>query len=158
MSIPVFVRPLCQEDIGAYLALFSPMVQSALSVSSVAEEREYLIVHLAQQMHGMTFFYGIFLSDTQQLIGAIEIRDKNAYRGQLYCWVHEKYWGTGYFIQAMQRAAADYFGQTNARFFNALVSTSNKRSYKALKKCGFADSGFYSGLDGDSFELVLRRQ
>lgn len=154
----VYIRPLQASDIQAYLTMFSSTVQNALFVSSLQEERDYLIVHLEQQKHRMTHFYGIFLPSNDQFIGAIEIRDRDAYRGQLYCWIHENYWGTGYFIQAMQNAARDYFLQTGQRYINALVATANKRSYRALKKCGFSDSGFHTGVDGDSYELILRRR
>lgn len=106
MSNTIFIRKLQRDDIEAYMKMFSPAVRGALFVSSLQEEREYVIVHLEQQLHGMTHFYGIFLSDRNQLIGAIEIRDANAYRGQLYCWINEQYWGAGYFLEAMRVATS----------------------------------------------------
>jgi RimJ/RimL family protein N-acetyltransferase len=153
-ALPIVSR-LQRSDIESYLTMFSESVMTILKVPSLQAERDYLMIHLAQQDLGLTHFYAIRLSQTNLLIGAIEIRDPLAYRGQLYCWMNERYWGSGSFTHAMQLAAADYFSQTTYTYFNAHVERHNKRSYYALKKCGFIDSGYLVMSDGDSYELML---
>lgn len=147
---------LNRSYVEPYLALFSPHIRTILGVPSLEAERAYIEMHLTLHMSGYTHFYVIMLPHSRNLIGAIEIRDPHAYRGQLYCWISEQYWGSGYFTAAMQLVAHDYFSKTAAPFFNALVACDNKRSYHALKKCGFADSGYQLSDEGNSYELLLR--
>lgn len=140
--------------IEPYLHMFSPHVRTVLAVPSLEAERTYVQTHLQLHLSGHTHFYVIKNPQTHALIGAIEIRDAYAYRGQLYCWLHEQYWGSGYFTVAMQWVIQDYFKKTGALFFNALVAVENKRSYYALKKCGFIDSGYQAGGGDDQYELL----
>ncbi len=157
---PEFVQydGLKQSYIESYLHMFSPQVRTVLGVPSLEAERAYIKTHLALQIEGHTHFYVIILPHNNLLIGAIEIRNADAYRGQLYCWMHEHYWGSGYFMRAMHLVSQDYFSKTSALYFNALVSIDNKRSYHALKKCGFVDSGYQRTQEGNQFELILRRR
>jgi RimJ/RimL family protein N-acetyltransferase len=157
-TVSVQVDGLNRAYIEPYLALFSPHIRTVLGVPSLEAERAYVEMHLALQLSGSTHFYVIMLPDDLTLIGAIEIRDPHAYRGQLYCWISEHYWGTGYFTEAMHMVAQDYFSKTGALFFNALVACDNKRSYRALKKCGFVDSGYQINNGGNNYELILRHR
>lgn len=157
-TAPVRLDGLNWSYVEQYLALFSPRIRMILGVPSLEAERIYIEMHLALHMNGYTHFYVILLPHDRTLIGAIEIRDPHAYRGQLYCWISEQYWGSGYFTAAMHLVAHDYFSKTGALFFNALVAYDNKRSYRALKKCGFVDSGYQVNSGGSNYELILRRR
>jgi RimJ/RimL family protein N-acetyltransferase len=152
----IIVRPLVHDDVEHYLDMFSPVVREILHVSCVEIERAYLLERL-QQVDAISF-YAIISQNKDHLIGAIDIRNPDAYRGQLYCWIHESYWGTGIFHDAMRLATSDYFKRVNARYFNALVDVHNIRSYCALKKFGFADSGYMHGAYGRQYELILREK
>ncbi len=183
----VTLRSLRTEFIGAYLDRFSPAVRAALHATSIETERVYLSARLTSSEQAKElgkawagairvnekregakivcdstpkdspFFYCIFDVQCNTLIGAIEIRDACEFAGQLYCWIHEDYWGTGYFQQALQLAAREYFARTSERFFTAHVDIDNMRSYHALRKAGFAPFGFYDGPYGKQHVLLLCR-
>lgn len=154
----VTLKLLDQELIENYLPVFSPLIQQMLAVDSVQEERIYLLQQLEKQKKGLTFFYCILNNETSEVIGAIEIRETPQHSGQLYCWLHEDFWGKGFFQEAMQLIAREYFKNTGRNFFNAHVDIENERSYFALKKFGFADLGFVKGPRGPQYELILRKK
>jgi RimJ/RimL family protein N-acetyltransferase len=92
-----------------------------------------------------TMFYCIFENKTNRLIGEIQIRDKtDADRGQMGCWINENYRGQGYIQEAIKLATAVYFRTTDEDHFIAHVRLWNPRSYKALKKAGFVDVGYFN--------------
>jgi RimJ/RimL family protein N-acetyltransferase len=148
---------LSYGQVQSYLAMFSPMVQSLVHVSSVSAEQAYVLYRIGQNA-AAPFFYGIIEQLSYQLIGAIDIRDPFTSAGQLYCWLNEQFWGRGYIQQAIALAAQDYFRCTQERYFNAHVDVANLRSYYALKKAGFADYGFYNGPRGRQYNLILRKK
>ncbi|MDP3889195.1 MAG: GNAT family N-acetyltransferase [bacterium] len=155
----VVLKPLNQSYINAYLAAFSPMVRLQVQADSLEAERAYLQDRLERQQHEEdTLFYCVFNRVTNQLIGALELRNRYTSRGQLYCWLHEHYWGGGFFQEALALASRAYFIKSGNLFFNAHVDKTNKRSYYALKKGGFADSGIVRGPCGLQYELILRRK
>lgn len=154
----ITLRPLQIEFIDQYLASFSEEVQSALFVDSPQLERDYLIEGLTKCQQGDAVFFCIFENLHNHLIGAIEIRPSPQHSGQLYCWLNEVYRGKGMLKEAMELAAKEYFKLTGRIFFNAHVDICNNRSYRALKKCGFADMGMSRGPRGMQYELVLRRK
>lgn len=156
-GLNINLQPLHASFFERYGQQFSFDVRKALQVVSVEQELHYLQACLDQQLLGnATFFYCIFNNSTQDLIGAIEIRNASTSRGQLYTWVHENYWGSGLFQEALQMATKAYFAQTKALYFDAHVDVTNMRSYKALKKAGFADLGFSHGPYGKQFVVILR--
>lgn len=71
----VTLYPLDEKYIEQYMAMFSPNVRYALHVTNMASEKEYLYSCLAEMQAGKTIFYIISDIVTQQLIGAIAIRD-----------------------------------------------------------------------------------
>lgn len=154
----VTLRMLCHDYIDAYLAMFSPIIRSILYVDSVESERAYLLERLEQQLQNQIFFYCIFDTITNQLIGAIEIRSPYSSRGQLYCWMNEQFWGASMFRWAIKLAVQSYFKATGRLFLNAKVDVSNKRSYFALKRSGFADIGISQGPHDTQYELILRKK
>lgn len=141
-----------------YLTKFSNIVMAALQVANLESERDYLHQALRLQAEGKTNFYCIFSEDNNELIGAIEIRNPDFSRGQLYTWVHQDYWGRGVFQEALHLAAQDYFATTKALCFDATVDLTNIRSYKALKKAGFADISIKEGAHGKQFVLIFRNK
>jgi RimJ/RimL family protein N-acetyltransferase len=154
----ITLRPLKKEYIDDYIEEFSPQIRSLVHVDSQEAERAYLMAELEKQQQGKTMFYVIFDNETEQLIGAIEIRDPYESRGQLYCWINERYWKTGRFREAITLATKEYFTLTGRFFVNALVDVTNERSYHALKKVGFADVGIMQGPFGKQYELILRKK
>ncbi len=152
----VTIRSLTDGDLDEYERLFTPRVQESLHVSSSTIERIYIKERIAQHEDGATFLFGIFCDE--QLIGAIEIRSAQTSRGQLYCWLNEQFWGNGYFQKALHLAASFYFNHAHERYITAHVDCTNLRSYRALKKAGFADAGFVQGPHGRQFELIYRQK
>jgi len=154
----IFLEQLSMHHVDGYFAAFSQIVQALVGVSDISAEHHYLQERLVKQQDQKTCFYCIFDVQKNQCIGAIEIRDSGEHPGQLYCWVNEHYWATGAFVRAMRLAALDYFLNTCALFFTAHVYIHNKRSYYALKKCGFADTGIFHGPWGLQYQLILRNK
>ncbi len=109
---------------------------------------DYTIRHLKSEMkkdrERKIFHYCIFDNNDQKLVGGIQIREKNPKDpGQFGCWLNEKYWGGGRIQEAMALISKSYFAQSDADHFTAHVRLWNQRSYRALKKFGFIDTGFY---------------
>ncbi len=132
----VYVKPFEEKYIPSYLDMFSPKVQELLGVPSTFEERTYLETQLQKAEQKQTSLYGIFEQATGQLIGSMEIKSA-VYRSQLSMWLHEQYWGKGYFQQAFALVKQIYFKENpEATFFSAYVDVVNTRSCKALVKAG----------------------
>lgn len=158
MGTQIMLRPLIMSDESLYLEQFSLNVQSILRVASLEQEQIYFRERIAKQEQGLTYFFGILEKETNNLCGALEIRNPQEHRGQLYCWLNELYWGKGYLQEAIALASEYYFGKTKEKFITAFVDESNKRSYWALKKAGFADLSKIPGAHGMQYELVLRNK
>jgi len=154
----VTLKPLREFFFPQYLKMFSPKVRELLHVSSKDSEIEYLYDRLEKQKEGKTFFYCIFDNETGLLVGAIEIRNPQEADSQLYSWLNEKYWGTGRYQEALRLVSEKYFEQSRTSFYRANVDISNIRSYKALKKYGFIDSGLKKGPHGGQYMLICRRK
>ncbi|HZW60867.1 MAG TPA: GNAT family N-acetyltransferase [Candidatus Babeliales bacterium] len=154
----VILRELHRNFFKAYTEQFTPLVRSILHVPSVEHELLYLEQRLHKMQAGKTLFYCVFDSADNHLIGGIEIRDRLEHFGQLYSWLNECYWGNGRYQEALGLAAQSYFSLTQQRYFTAHVDVTNQRSYYALKKCGFAPSGFVNGPYGKQYSLLLRRK
>jgi len=154
----VTLKALREAYFGEYLKAFSPKVRELLHVGSEESEIEYLQNRIAKQKKGETFFYCIFENKENKLIGAIEIRNLKETDNQLYSWVNENYWGTGIYQEALSLISQAYFSETKESSYNAKVDVSNMRSYYALKKQGFLDSGFSKGPHGKQYTLILRRK
>jgi RimJ/RimL family protein N-acetyltransferase len=149
------IQPLEHKHEQAYLDAFSAQVRTALRVANLDSERQYIREQFARAGDHKIHFYGIFNAINDTLLGALQIRD-HSYRGQLYTWLHHDYWGKGIFQYAVHTVAEIYFAQTGALFFDATVDIDNIRSYKALKKSGFADLAIQDGSFGKQFVVVLR--
>lgn len=154
----VLARPLAEQHITDYLRMFSNTVRALLHVQSLESEYEYLHACIKKMREGLTHFYCLFNVGDDQLIGAIEIRSYQENRGQLYSWLNEQYWGSGYYQEALGLVAACYFEQTARTFFSVHIDVENKRSYRALKKCGGAHIGICHGAYGKQYQMIIRRR
>lgn len=149
----VFLKDLTEDHFHDYFEMFSPRVQELLGVSSSFAELGYVQQQTVKHHEGEMFFFGIFERKTNQLIGSIEIREKH-YRGQLCTWMHEDYWGTGYFQEAFKIVHQAYFKKyPHESYFTARVDKSNKRSYQALTKLGCRPKRISPGPREDQYEL-----
>lgn len=149
----IYLKELSQHHFTDYLDMFSPRVQELLGVSSPFAELAYVQTQEHKQQAGETLFFCIFEQTTELLVGSIEIRSK-AHRGQLCTWLHEDYWGTGYFQEAFRLASEMYFKKyPHEEHFTARVDISNKRSYKALLKLGCKEMRISSGPREQQYEL-----
>lgn len=137
----VSLRLLSDTYITSYLASFTQEVRSALDVPDIDTEYTYVCERMPLVKDQRTFFYCIFDVQSDTVIGALEIRGIE-HPGQLYVWLHPAYWGKGYFQEAMRLAATHYFNCTQSLYFTARVDSTNKRSYRALKKAGFVDYAY----------------
>lgn len=151
----LILEQLAQNHFEAYLAMFSPFIQKILNVSDTQEEHEYLKLQYQKVQNNQTFFYCIIEAFSQQLIGALEIRSK-AHRSQLYNWINEQFWGNGYYQEALLTLLPHYFKQhPEEEEVNARVDISNLRSFYALKKCGFTQTGIFKGSREDQYNLII---
>ena len=154
----IVLRELREDFFQAYLMAFSELVREMLHVEKKQSELRYLQKRFEKQKKEQTLFFCIFDKETDRLIGAIEIRDQRETSSQLYSWLHEDFWGTGRYQEALRLASQEYFIRTNAPFFSAHVDADNRRSYYALKKQGFADVSVHKGPYGKQYELILRKK
>lgn len=154
----VVLLPLQEEYIEQYLVMFSPKVRYALHVTNTESERDYLRNSLVEMHTGKTVFYVITDILDNQLIGAIAIRDSQIYKGQLYSWLNETYWGSGRYQEALTLITDYYFQLTKALYITAHVDITNVRSHRALKKHGWADAGISQGPYGKQYELIVRNK
>ena len=137
--------------------MFSEKVQNILDVSLVSSERLYLEMQMEKVRTMDTFFLCIFERETNNFVGAIEIRNQS-YRSQLYNWMHENYWGSGYYQEALLLALTFYFEKyPQEETVSARVDVTNQRSYKALLKAGFKEIAKRKGPRGDQYLLEFHR-
>lgn len=151
----VILKELSKDLVQDYLGSLSQKVCTLLAIKHYDDERWYLNQQLQKVKEGTTFFMCIFQKKSGQLIGAVEIRDAS-YRSQLYNWLHEDYWGKGYWQDAFKIVSIAYF-KTHPQEKNiiARVDVTNIRSYCALKKCGFNDLRISQGPRGKQYELIF---
>jgi len=152
----VTLRELREDFFTDYLEAFSAQVRKLLHVSDISSELDYLKSRLAKQKIGTTMFFCVFDTQSDKLIGALEIRNQSETSNQLYSWLHEDYWGTGRYQEVLRLACQEYFKRINRPFLLAHVDVANKSSYFGLKKYGFADLGLKRGPHGKQYQLVLR--
>lgn len=148
----VVLYPLASEHIEVYLTNYSACVQKLLYVHDLFYERAYLQERLNDKD---AFFYVIFAKLHHTFLGAIEIRTP-FYRSQLYCWLNERYWGKGYFQEAMLLVAEQYFQASGEHCIMARIDCTNRRSFQALKKVGFEQIALVQGSYGPQYEMILR--
>ncbi len=121
---------------------------------------DYTIRYFKYQMErdraGKQLMYCIFDAKENRLIGTLEIREKNDKDpGQFGCWLNERYRGGGRIQEAIKLITNVYFRLTNEQSFTAHVRLWNKRSYRALLKAGFSDTGKFYYEDGKPSRYLL---
>lgn len=120
----------------------------------------YTIKYLQEEQRkadaGIILQYCIFDNTDDKLIGAIEIRDKNDEDpGQFGWWINENYWGGGRAQEALKLITKAYFQlKPHEKSFIVHVRLWNERSYRALKKGGFEDVGYFYE-DGKATRHIL---
>ncbi|MFA6526803.1 MAG: GNAT family N-acetyltransferase [Candidatus Babeliales bacterium] len=103
-----------------------------------------LNIDMERERAGNMINYLIFDNKDNKLIGHIAIRDPNPKDwGQFSFWLNEKYRGGGRAQEATKLIAKAYFRLKGEKSFCAHVKLWNQRSYKACKKAGFEDAGFF---------------
>lgn len=99
---------------------------------------------LEKEREGKMVSYCIFDNKDNKFIGWTAIRDKNpSDPGQFSFWINEKYWGGGRAQESTKLISKVYFRLKGEQSFTAHVKLWNQRSYKACKKSGFKDAGFF---------------
>lgn len=99
---------------------------------------------LERERAGNMITYCIFDNKDNKLIGGAAIRDPNPNDwGQFSFWINEKYRGGGRAQEAAKLIGKVYLRLKSAESFCAHARLWNQRSYKALKKAGFKDAGFF---------------
>ena len=100
---------------------------------------------MEQSALGNQLHYLIYDNPTNKIIGSVEIRElDNINPGQLGCWVNENYWGGGRFQEALHLINKTYFKlKPKADSYIAHVRLWNDRSYRALKKYGLVEEGYF---------------
>lgn len=149
----IVLKVLHEDFFNHYLTMFSEKIRSLLDVSSQESERLYLEMQLEKVKTLDTFFLCVFEKGTCNLVGALEIRNQS-YRSQLYNWMNEKYWGNGYYQEALFLGLTFYFEtHQDENSVTARVDITNQRSYKALLKAGFKEIAIRKGPRGDQYLL-----
>lgn len=178
----VKLKPLTREYFDEYMSMFSETVKQFLHVQESNSEVKYLETRLEKNSLFYCVFLNeqnkfsqansILAQDRQdragKLIGAIEIRDLTESDGQLYSWINENYWGSGAYQEALALISKKYFeicksepdrfsknSDAKCFYYTANVDVENLRSYFALKKFGFIDSGIKDGPYGKQYKLLL---
>ncbi len=155
----VTLRQLREEYYVPYHTVFSNMVRKNLEFPeyiTLGYTIKYLQSELRKSQEGKMLMYCIFDNKDNKLIGSIEVRDKNDYDpGQLGCWLNEAYWGGGRIQEALKLITNTYFRlKPKEKSYIAHVRVWNKRSYKALKKFGLEDVGYFYE-DGKATRYIL---
>jgi RimJ/RimL family protein N-acetyltransferase len=145
----ITLRKLKEEYFIDYHNMFSSTVRRLFEFPEHID-LDYTINFLHYEMEkerkGKQVFYCIFDNKDNKLIGHIDIREKVTDHddlGQFGWWVNENYWGGGRAQEAFKLIKDVYFSLTNAQSFEIHVRLWNQRSYKALKKCGCKDAGYF---------------
>jgi RimJ/RimL family protein N-acetyltransferase len=139
-SARITLKELNPAFLKEYHKNFSPTVRKILHLPPKAkfkETEDYLTSRLLNNREENTLFYCIFCNKTKKFIGALEIRDKYFPKGQLGAWLNEKYWGKGFYQEAVCLALKVYSQMTRAKKINARIDVNNIRSLKAHQKMGF---------------------
>ncbi|MCK4651053.1 GNAT family N-acetyltransferase [Candidatus Babeliales bacterium] len=137
----ITLKRLNHQYFQDYFKMLSPKVRKPLYFPfphNFENVKNFLEKELSREAAGKTFLYIIFDNKDINLIGSIEIREKNPNDpGQFSCWLNEKYWGGGRIHEAIKLITKEYFKIKKVKSFNAHVEMWNLRSYYALKKAGF---------------------
>jgi len=150
----VVLRPLEPSLFEQYLARFSEKVRLFLGVDSIDDERRYLAMHYQRMQEGSVHFFCIFLKDSQEMVGAVEIRPPE-FRGNFYGWIHENYWAQGLFQDAVRTSLHYYFTHYPHEFvLTAWVDESNVGSIVAFERVGFMRHLKHKGPREDQWELI----
>lgn len=155
----VTLRQLKEEHYLDYHHMFSNIVRKNLEFPefiTLSYTIKYLQDEQRKAEEGKMLHYCIFDNKDNTLIGAIEIREKNeSDPGQFGWWINEAYWGGGRAQEALQLITKTYFKlKPHEKSYITHVRLWNERSYRALKKGGFEDVGYFYE-DGKATRHIL---
>ncbi len=155
----VTLRTLKEDYFIDYHNMFSNNVRKGLEFPetiTLSYTIRYLKIEMEKCHEGKQLMYIIFDNKSNKLIGSLEIREKNPDDpGQFGCWINENYRGGGRIQESIKLISSTYFRLHPDRdVFNAHVRLWNKPSYKALKKAGFKEIGYFYE-DGKPTRYIL---
>lgn len=159
----VTLRKLKESFFIDYHNMFSRDVRHNIEFPEYID-LDYTIRYLKYQMErdkeGKQLMYCIFDAKDNKLIGTIEIREKDAADpGQFGCWLNERYRGGGRIQEAIKLITNVYFRlYPDTPSFSAYVRLWNKRSYRALLKAGFIDTGKLGSYKNEQVYLMEFRR
>ncbi|WP_336773194.1 GNAT family N-acetyltransferase [Paenibacillus sp. MMO-58] len=122
-------------------------------------------ISAAQQ--GQAYFYGIFLTESDELIGRIALTSvswgvfRNAYMGYFIDQAHN---GRGYATAAVSAVVGKAFNELQLHRIQAGVMPRNERSIRVLQKAGFRQEGLaqrYLKINGqweDHFLFAITKE
>jgi RimJ/RimL family protein N-acetyltransferase len=144
----ITLRALKEDHFLDFHNMFSSTVRKAMEFPetiSLNYTIRMLKLELEKISQRKTLYYVVFDNKDDKLIGYVEVREKNpADPGQFGFWVNENYWGGGRAVEAAQLIARTYFRlYPDKNSFTAHVRLWNHRSYGALKKSGFKETGYF---------------
>jgi len=154
----VTLRRLEPKYFRGYHEMFSDIVREAIRYPkhiTFTFTKNLLLYEMRKEAEGKMIYYCIFDNKDQNLIGSIEIKEKNEKDpGQFSVWVNENYWGGGRFQEAVDIISTVYFKYVGKEKYDAHVELFNKRSYYALKKYGFKEIGYFYE-NGEATRYIL---
>lgn len=165
-SIPgsmITLKTVEARDYAPLHHMFSCAVRKGLDMPEVITFADTLAyVHQLEQRaeHSNGLLYVIINNNDQKPIGIIELREFSPTdMGQLSCWLNEAYWGEGRMQEAIRLASSIYFRHYhNQESYVAHVRLTNQHCYKALKKAGLAEIGyFYEDGKPTRYIMEMRR-
>lgn len=152
----ITLKPLQESFFQDYHKMFSSTVKQALGlpeISTLEETVNFLSSAMNDLQHKM--FFCVFENRSKKLIGSIAIRTTDHPKGQLGCWINEKFWGGNRYQEALKLVLQIYFKTADSIF--AFVRVINKRSLKAHQKAGFIIQDQFEKNGFDYYRIYLSK-
>jgi [ribosomal protein S5]-alanine N-acetyltransferase len=153
-GINIFIRPYMLDDVESMLSFeqenkeffrdFSPLQKDDFYTIQAQSER---VERTKRRMENDEYYaFGVFLNDTNELIGNISLSD--VIRGPLQCCyigysLSKKYNGRGYTTEAVNLAVEYAFEELKLHRVEAGVMLHNIASMRVLEKAGFHKEGIF---------------
>lgn len=155
----LLLRPLTLDD--------APKIQIMVSDKRVSEMTAniphpypdeaavaWINTHGANWQQRKQVSYGISLTSTQEIIGAMGLVLRDPAEVELGYWLGVDYWGFGYATEAAKRIISFGFNELGLNFVKARVLSRNPASGRVLLKSGFTHSRTEAGSCGSKFESL----
>ncbi len=141
------------------LADYFPMTVS--STASVMATRAYLLRRTGERKAGTNLFAGIFLRESGQLIGQLQLKDINwrVPKGDAGYFIDSAHAGNGLGSEAMQAFTKYCFENPGMVKVSLRIEPKNMASKRVAEKCGFVCIGVmkndFRGADGRLMDCEL---